>query len=328
MKRVLLFVLLSTLVWSCGDDDDNRLGAEAVPPRVLSEVAVENDEEIREFLETHFYNYEEFQAPPADFDFRIRIDTLAGDNATKIPLIDQISSKEVTVLSNEFLGLEEEEVTHTLYYLIAREGSGEDITQADSAYVRYEGRTLDLNFFDGPNELPVWFDLAILQSPQNSGGGGKNFRGFAEGASEIKPGGNVISNPDGTFEVEDYGVGMIIFPSGLGNFGLLNPSIPQYSPLIFTIDNYATNITDHDDDGVPSAQEDVNGNGYLFDDNTDEEDERSIGFGLSANFTDSDDDNDGVLTRIEISDEDGNIIFPYPDTDGDGTPDYLDPNIF
>ena len=44
-------------------------------------------------------------------------------------------------------------------------------------------------------------------------------------------------------------------------------------------------------------------------------------------YLDVDDDGDGVLTRDEITDEDGNIIFPYPDSNGNGTPDYLDPDF-
>ncbi len=42
-----------------------------------------------------------------------------------------------------------------------------------------------------------------------------------------------------------------------------------------------------------------------------------------ANHADSDDDNDGIPTLEEIIiNEDGSITFP--DTDGDGIPDYLD----
>ena len=66
-------------LFSCASDDD--LDPILVPPRSLTEVESENDEEIRDFLQTHFYNYEEFENPPMDFDFKIVFDTIAGDNS-------------------------------------------------------------------------------------------------------------------------------------------------------------------------------------------------------------------------------------------------------
>ena len=277
------------------------MGGELVPPLLLSEVEEENDEELREFLQTHFYNYEEFDAPAADFDFKIRIDTIAGENAGKTPLLDQVETAVINVSSTEFLGLEEElDVPHTLYFLTVREGSGEPASIADSTFVRYEGLTLDLNPFDGSSEVPVWFDLAQLHSPQTSLGG-KSFRGFAEGATKFRPGGEIILNPDGTFTVDGYGIGAIFFPSGLGNFN--NGGVfSAYSPLIFTIDLFTVNPSDHDGDGVPSIQEDTNENNFLYDDNSDFDVEDSFGVVRIADFLDTDDD-------------------------GDGTPDYLDSDI-
>lgn len=69
-----------------------------------------------------------------------------------------------------------------------------------------------------------------------------------------------------------------------------------------------------DNDGVPAALEDINGDGNLFNDDTD-------GDGI-PNFLDTDDDNDNVLTQVEIINEDNPNEFP--DFDEDGTPDYLD----
>lgn len=69
-----------------------------------------------------------------------------------------------------------------------------------------------------------------------------------------------------------------------------------------------------DNDGVPAAEEDTNGDGNLFNDDTD-------GDGI-PNFLDTDDDNDNVLTQVEIINEDNPD--EYPDFDGDGIPDYLD----
>ena len=327
-KRILVLSLVAALFFSCNNDDDINL--EVQPPRLLAEVAPENDEEIQEFLQTHFYNYEEFASPPADFDFRIVIDTIAGDNADKTPLSQFVDNVDILVSSFELgLDVEENDIPHRLYYLSARPTNQEvaDLklagtcpecfpTVADSVFVRYEGKLLDGSVFDGALNNPIWFDLARLQDLT------QGFRGFTEGMPFIQRGENIIENEDGTVTVENFGVGMIIFPSGLGSFNRLNAQIPQYSPLIFTVDLFTLNDTDHDGDGIPSIQEDLDGDGYLYNDNTDSDSE----FPPFANFQDADDDGDGVSTREEITDEDGNIIIPFPDSNNDGVPDYLDPD--
>ena len=324
MQKSCLLVLLWVVVWSCKKDDDPAI--ETIPPRLLTEVSVEDDAEIKAYLQTHFYNYEDFENPPADFDFRIRIDTIAGDNSGKISLMDMpaphdLKQRTVFVSSSHYsLSSGEEDIPHTFYYLSARDGVGEQLSVADSTYVRYEGSLLDGSVFDGATSIPTWFDLARIQAPQQGA------RGFSEGTSNFKAGGMPVINDDGTFTVEGYGVGFMIFPSGLGYFNVSQTTIPAYSPLIFKVDVFAKNESDHDQDGIPSIMEDVNGDGYLYNDNTDQALEDANNFQRVVNFVDVDDDGDGTLTRDEISDADGNIILPYPDTDGDGIPDYLDPD--
>jgi FKBP-type peptidyl-prolyl cis-trans isomerase len=315
MKYFLVLVLFMAILWSCKKDDPEE-NLIVVPPQSLSETAAEDDANIREYLQTHFYNYDEFASPPADFDFRIKIDTIAGDNADKTPLLDQMSSKEVSV-SSEVFGLEEEETfNHKYYYLEAKEGVGPSPTIADSTYVRYEGSLLNGEVFDGSINIPIWFDLAQIQGPGAA-------RGFAEATANFKSGGEIVVNPDGTFNVADYGVGLMVMPSGLAYFNVARGTIPVYSPLIFTIDVFAMNATDHDRDGIPSILEDVNQDGYLYNDNTDEEQEREFSSSLFANFLDADDDGDTTPTSEEIDiDEDGNVTFR--DTDGDGIKDHLD----
>ncbi len=317
MKRILSVLGIALLFVSCGNDDENN--AQIVPPRLLSEVEPENRAEIISFLKTHFYNYEEFQNPPAGFDFKIKLDTIAGDNSNKTPLIQQVDSAIINVSSSEFsLNSDEEDVPHQYYYLNVRTDENRvSPSVADSVFVRYEGKLLNGFSFDGSTNSPIWFDLARIQAPL------QGFRGFSEAMVNFTGGGNVIENPDGTFIVEDYGIGMMIFPSGLGGFSTSTGGIPQYAPLIFEIDLFTINESDHDGDGIPSIQEDLNRNGFLYDDNTDEDDERAAGFPLSVNFLDTDDDDDGIRTRDEIViNGDGTITFP--DSDGDNIPDYLD----
>ncbi|MUH37451.1 peptidylprolyl isomerase [Zobellia amurskyensis] len=270
LNRIVALSALVVVLWSCNNDDG---GATIEPPRPLSEVLVEDETEIQEYLKTHYYNYAEFESPAEDFDFKIEIKEIGEGDTDKTPLVDQVVPIEINVPSTHFLISGEETTTkHTLYYLEAREGVGEALSVADSAFVRYSGNLIDGTVFDDSNENdPLWFDLASLQAPATSTITGTAARGFSEGASLLKGGAPAEINDDGTYSVKGYGVGMIIFPSGLGYFNIARGSIPAYSPLIFKIDMFAVNQADHDGDGIPSIEEDTNQDGYLFNDDADQD---------------------------------------------------------
>lgn len=317
--KVFVCLISSALFFSCKNDDDG-LDVITVETSLLSEVSPEDDEEIRAFLQTHFYNYEEFASPPADFDYKIRIDTIAGDNADKTPIIDMEEKlKSATInVSSETFGLDdgEEDVPHTYYYLEARVGGGGSPTYADSTLLRYKGTLLDGTLFD-ENQIFSWQELPFT------------VRGYANGISNFHAGteDQVVENGDGTIDIANSGIGMFILPSGLAYFNNAQSTVlTSYSILLFEVEiGLFIENTDNDNDGVPSILEDLNGDGNLNNDDTDEEDEiNTVGFSL-PNFRDADDDGDGVSTRNEISDEDGNIILPYPSTGG--IEDYLNPDV-
>lgn len=310
--RSLFWPLAITIIaTACKNDDDSE---DVAPPRAMAEVATENDDEIQSYLRTHFYNYDDFENPPTDFDYKIVLDTIEGDNAGKIPLADMpgLKSKTITVTAAQ-LGLDtgEANVAFTYYYLSVRDGEGPRPTIGDSVFLKYEGRLLNDYRFDY-RDTYGWQNL-----PQT-------IRGYADGISNFNSGGDTVLNPDGTYEIPDTGIGLMILPSGLGYFNSIAGSIPAYSPLIFKVEiGKIVENTDYDGDGIPSIFEDLNQNGYLGDDNTDLESEKSLGSAQYPNYMDSDDDNDGIPTRDEIEiDDNGNITFP--DSDGDGIPDYLD----
>lgn len=112
--------------------------------------------------------------------------------------------------------------------------------------------------------------------------------------------------------------------SSLPSSGLFCSEIPL-SSIKITQDIESTSgtvkiktvLTEDDNDGIPAALEDINGNGNLDDDDTDED-------GI-PNYLDVDDDGDNVLTVNEKPDpnDDGDISDAL-DTDGDGIPNYLD----
>ena len=293
LNITLLGALLAVVVFSCRNDDN---GIETIPPRDRGEEAVAAEAELVEFLQTHFYNYEEFETPPTGFNFEVVIDTIAGDNSDKIPLINQVETKTVTDRS-------EEDVTYNLYILKALEGEGSQPTFVDSTLVTYRGTLINGNQFDGsPN--PVWFDLTGV------------IDGFQEGLVEFKGATAQTTNPDGTVSFEGFSAGALFIPSGIAYFNQPPSSqIPLYAQLIFTFNVLDAIVADHDQDGIISIDEDLNNNGNELDDDTDED-------GV-PDFADFDDDGDGIPTRDEIEiDDEGNVTFP--DADGDGIPDYRD----
>ncbi len=294
IKYVLaLLIIMLTITVSCKKDDGG--GPNIIPPRDRGEEAIRAQAEIEAFLETHFYNYDEFLADPTNF--KIKFDTIAGDNASKTPLMEQVDSKEVTDRTDP-------DVKYKLYFLKVRLGEGTQPKFSDYTTNTYEGLLLNLDLFDS-SVIPVRFDLTEI------------ITGLQEAMIEFKGAGNVISNPDGTLTFEDYGIGAVFIPAGLAYYQAPPPTggLKAYEQLIFSFELFASEVSDHDGDGIPSYMEDRNNNHFLLDDNTDSDG--------TPNYQDIDDDNDGRLTEYEIEvDGDGNITFP--DVDGDGTPDYLD----
>ena len=72
VRKVFVAVMGLLFFVSCKKDDD---GTTEIEVRDRGEVQVESSANLRAYLDTHFYNYEEFETPAADFDFKIRFDT-------------------------------------------------------------------------------------------------------------------------------------------------------------------------------------------------------------------------------------------------------------
>lgn len=296
LNKLFLGSLLGLALFACKKDDNNT---PEVQERDKGEQAVADDEAIQAYLQTHFYNYEEFDNPAEGFDYKIKFDTITGDNADKTPISesDKLITKTIT----------QDDVEYTLYVLKVREGAGDRPTFADSTLVTYKGELLDMSTFDN-STTPVWFDQTRL------------IKGFTEGITEFRGATGYTVNDDNTVTWNnDFGIGAYFIPSGLGYFSSAQNSIPAYSPLIFDVNLYRVNEADHDRDGVPSYMEDLDGDQVLSNDDTDEDN--------TPNYADSDDDGDGTPTKEEIViNADGSVEFP--DSNSNGTPDYLDPDTF
>ena len=291
IKNYALTLLVLILgFYSCGSDDDDDVAAIVIIDRDVQ--YMEDLESIEEFLSTHYYNYEEFEADPSSSTFQIEFDTTAVDiNSDKIALIDHVNLHFKIV--EDFEGVE-----YKLYYLKVREGLGDTPTFGDSTLVKYNGTLLNQISFDSSSS-PTWFQLPNL------------VQGFRETIVEFNgaSGFDDMDN-DGVDTFYNFGIGAMFIPSGLGYFNAFNTGIPSYSPLIFTFDLLGVNDeTDSDNDGISNIHEDLDDNRNLYSDDTDAD--------FTANFLDTDDDGDGTLTKYEDLEPDSDLEV---DRDGDGDP--------
>ncbi len=293
LKKSVLLISTILFISSCSTDDNNVNTIIDLEP-VLDQYILENDS-IVTYMKTHFYNYEDFQNLASNSSVDLVIDTIAGDNSNKVSIFDQITTFTVDIVDEN-----DEIVPHNMYYIINREGNGQNPSVADSVFVSYKGfRPYSDDVFDS-KPFPVWLDNVF------------NIRGFKEFTSFLKRG-DVIINNDGTYDFENFGIGFVIMPSKLGYYDNSTSKIPAYSPLIFQVNLHTLNVTDHDLDTINSIEEDLNRDNDLFNDDTD-------GDGI-PNFQDIDDDNDGILTKDEYDKNGDNVP---DDSDNDGIPDYLD----
>jgi len=294
MNKINKYILLIFFLFvSCNKDDDIN----EVEIRDYSEQVVTDEQTIEEYLRSHYYNYEDFNSANSfEVDIKIRIDSITDATSNKTPLFDQVKIKTINVSNSEGL-----ETPHKLYYIIAREGISSNPSVVDSVYINYKGMLTDNYVFD-ERKYPTWLDLA------------SSLEGFRQGVSELKSG-EFKQNSNGTIQYSSFGVGLFFLPSGIGYFENTTANIPEYSPLIFSVSLMTSNPTDHDNDGILSINEDIDGDGDPFYDDTDDDN--------LWNMYDTDDDGDGTLTINELDKNNDQII---DDTDNDGIPDYLDPD--
>ena len=215
------------------------------------------------------------------------------------------------------------DVEYEFYILKLNPGGSETSPNfSDKVRVSYEGDLMDNTVFDS-SSTPVDFDLT------------STIAGWGRVLPEFNNAIDFSVNADGTISYNNPGIGIMFLPSGLGYYSAAAGSVPVYSNLIFKFMVYQSEVNDHDFDNVPSHLEDIDGDYDLTDDNSDDD--------SYADFVDSDDDNDGTLTRDEDLEPDSDLEVDRDgdgdptndigdgdptndDTDGDGVPNYLDPD--
>ena len=349
-KFALIVFSLIIVIASCTPDDD---GTTTVPARDKTEVYAEDLLEIETFLETHFYNYDglngfDFTNPysTANDDFKI-VFTALSEDTSKTPIMDRPELKFKMVEDPS-----EEGLFYKMYYLEVRQGLGDEVHFIDEAFVTYEGSTTEGLVFDDAINITNFELTSVLN--------GGVVTGFKEALIEFKTATSFDPVGDGTDAYHNHGIGAAFLPSGLAYFNQVLEDVTSYTPLIFKFNVFDRVLLDHDSDGIPSFLEDLNGDSDVLDDDTNEDTAPNLfdgdddGDGINTideiesksytlddagmPFTLREDaqfffDNstqiasDEVLIDIDYSNSNGTftlITFRALDSNGNGTPDYLD----
>ena len=241
--------------------------------------ALIDDAILIDFLQTHYLTDE------------YEIDTILNNET---PLYTQVETEDIVF----------RDVSYKQYFYTDFKGVGASPTMNDSIQMKYRGFTLDSVKFDENTSftsLKSWFHLPNL------------IPGWRYGLPHYQAGEKIIL-PDESFDYLETGKGILFIPSGIG-FGLNGANgIPSNACIYFFIELGAVIIADADNDGVVNNDEDIDGDGDVLNDDTDED--------LTPDYIDVDDDGDGIFTKDEDANGDGDPR--NDDKDGDGIPDYLD----
>ena len=316
------FILLITTVslFSCSKDD----AAEIEPPRDYAEQLATDLTDIEEYLKNYSITVTSHPGFADDQDVTF---TKIPTGGTQPSIYSYLNSTTFPKLLSKEVKLHD--ITYTMYYLVLREGVGEKPSNVDGVLSAYRGdylsrqkvaevETLTATFFEESKNPQQFFNLT------------STITGWGETFPEFKTG-TYSSNADGTVSYNDFGAGIMFLPSGLGYYDSGSASIPAYAPLVFSFKLFAISRIDSDGDGIMNFQEDLNGDGYLYNySNTinyptppadairyaDDTDKDGI-----PNFLDTDDDADGVSTKTEITGANG-VLIPFadiPSCDGNTT---------
>ncbi|MBV1888249.1 MAG: peptidylprolyl isomerase [Urechidicola sp.] len=274
-KNLVLFSLFFIAIFSC--DDDNGF-----TPYDFAGQAVIDDEDLIEYMQTHYYN--------------AAVDSIKEVTNGETPFYD----------SAQIQLVESNDVTYNLYYIVSVEGVGYQPSRVDDVLTTYRGNLLDGTIFDSRESVTVgnpWWNLTTL------------IKGWSYGLPHFTGGVN-ISQPNMPLEFEDYGGGFLFIPSGLAYAQVGNATVPPSSPIVFMLDLQYAKAADHDSDTVLSNDEDIDGDGDVTNDDTDGDlipnfaDTDDDGDGIATIDEDADGDGD---PRNDDTDGDGTP--DYLDTD-------------
>jgi len=308
-KKIALLFTLFTCILACNNDDDNPADNFDAAAQALID-----DETLIEYLKSHYY------IPAEEGEIFGVIDTIMNGETSLFDDNDNLKVQNVT----------ENDINYKLYYFLEEAGVTANPARTDSVLVNYSGFRLDSVKFDERLSY-TWLSLNAV------------IRGWSYGFTNFKGGINATQE-GGQIDFSNTGNGILFIPSGLAYANIGTNGIGPNESLIFHIRLGLVEKADDDGDGLLSSLEDIDGDGDVTNDDSDDDN--------IPNFIDPDDDNDGVLTRDELElkkyiivigetvptlasneyeydrmEDDENITIYTAvvlDSNNDGTPDYLD----
>jgi len=321
MNKIKFYFILSiaTLsIFSCSKNDSNFT---IEPPRdYATQYAVDNTD-IIEYLNTYYITVTNNPGQTDDQDVVMTKIPVGGTQSSIMSYLDATTYPKLLIRKVSL-----HDIVYDLYYLVLRPGLGESPCNMDGVLTSYRGDYMYRTVASTTtvSELTtIKFEETIY--PQTMFSLYSVITGWSETFPQFKTG-TYTTNTDGTVSHYDFGAGVMFLPSGLGYYNSGSGSIPAYSPLIFSFKLYDIQRLDQDNDGVFSFQEDINGDGYMYNylntlnyptapadairyaDDTDKD-------GIS-DFLDVDDDGDNYTTKLEITKPAGtnsglSAYFPY-----------------
>jgi FKBP-type peptidyl-prolyl cis-trans isomerase FkpA len=299
-KYYFVLLLAGLAIVSCNKSDDD--GVVVVPLRDYAEQYKADNDSIVKYLKTNY-----IEEVTADFDIKISKIPAGG---TQTSIWDQ------TDYPLQHRDVYNRDVNYRVYFLTLRKGVGDAPCNFDAIKTAYVGTLLNGTQFDSSYGIARDLDLNIYTN-------GGAIEGWGEIMPQFRVGTRNPTGDDGTITYSDYGAGVMFLPSGLGYYGNPSADIPVYSPLVFSFKLFALKRSDLEysassqatvGDGVPTYLEDINGDGYVYNQGDTERYpnlpkeliDDTDGDGI-PDFLDFDDDGDGYTTRFEIEKPSGQI---------------------
>ena len=274
-----LFTVVAVFI-SCEPDDGPTV---TFKEEDRTEQQAKDKDSLILYLSTHYYNSSFFESGSNHKYTDIIITKLA--DGEDVPADNTLLMEAVETRYTEYL-----EIDYEYYVLNINQGGGSAPEFTDQVRVRYEGYSVDndsddLNIFDS-RITPIDFSLV---------GNGFTTFGTIRAWQLVMPSFSssldFTNGIDGIVNFNNFGLGVMFIPSGLAYFSGITTGSP-YDNLVFKFELLQFEQSDHDTDGLPSYEEDLDGDLDVNNDDTDED-----GF---PNYIDLDDDGDGVSTLNEL----------------------------
>ena len=276
LKFSIYLLTIVTLFVACNDDDDD----DTIPfvERDRAEQQLDDNDSIVNYLSTHYYNSDFFETG-VDHKYTdiIITELLPGED---VPSGNTLLFEDVETFMTVYL-----DTDYQYYILRLNQGGGDAPKFTDGVRVRYEGISV-------ASEEVV--DAVITPIALGLQGNGISTFGSIKAWQLVMPEFSSsfdFTTNNGSVDYTNFGLGMMFVPSGLAYFSGTNTGT-NYDNLVFKFELLQFEEIDHDNDGIPSYVEDVNGNLEVEDDDTD--------INTIPNFIDIDDDGDEVLTINEL----------------------------